>query len=133
MARDFQRSRRIEQQIQRLLTDAIQRQVRDPRVHGVIITDVRVARDLSNASVFYSGLVADGDVANAQAGLEHAAGFLRTVLAQGLSSRTVPALRFCRDGLVAYGRHMDDLIDQAMENSSAAPMGSADDDVPEPR
>ena len=49
MPREYPRSRRIEEQIQRLLSDFLRTQVRDPRVAGVVLTAVRVSRDLGVA------------------------------------------------------------------------------------
>ena len=60
MAREFTRSRRVEEQIQRLLADVMRSQLRDPRVAGVVITEVRASRDLSVAWIHYSLLAADG-------------------------------------------------------------------------
>ena len=49
MPRDFPRSRRIEDQIQRILSDVVRKEVRDPRLATSIITAVRVSKDLSVA------------------------------------------------------------------------------------
>lgn len=114
MARDFQRSRRIEERIQRLLSDMIRTQVRDPRVEGVVITHVRVSRDLGVAWVYYSTWGSDHGADPAlQAGLERAGGFLRSQLARELSTRTVPDLRFRFDDQAERTRELDRLIDAA--------------------
>jgi ribosome-binding factor A len=123
LARDYPRSRRIEEQIQRLLSEVIRQQLRDPRVHGAVITDVRVSRDLSVARVFYTALESDIDVDGMQQGLAHAAGFLRSCLARELTSRTVPELRFVHDELPEKSRRMDALIDDAVRD-----LGPAGDD-----
>lgn len=120
MARDFQRSRRIEERIQRLLSDMIRTQVRDPRVEGVVITHVRVSRDLGVAWVYYSTWGSDqGADPDLQAGLERASGFLRSQLARELSTRTVPDLRFHFDDQAEKSRELDRLIDAAVGESSA--------------
>ena len=59
MAREFARSRRVEEQIQRLLSDLIRSQLRDPRVAGVVITEVRASRDLGVADPRELGLLLD--------------------------------------------------------------------------
>ena len=61
MPRDFPRSRRIEDQIQRLLSDLIRTEVRDPRLSSAVITAVRITRDLSVAWVYYTVLQSDGE------------------------------------------------------------------------
>jgi ribosome-binding factor A len=119
MPREFSRSRRVEEQIQRLLADAMRSQLRDPRVAGVVITEVRASRDLSVAWIHYSLLGADarptaGALADVQAGLDRAAGFLRSQLARELSARTVPELRFRYDEAAQRGRDLEQLIDAAV-------------------
>ena len=53
MAREFPRSRRVEEQIQRILSDVVRAEVRDPRLDGVIVSSVKVSRDLSVAWIYY--------------------------------------------------------------------------------
>ena len=68
MPREFPRSRRMEEAIQRILSQALSGKARDPRLEGVIITDVTVSRDLSVAKVYYavlSGEPANPDLATA--------------------------------------------------------------------
>ncbi len=52
MAREFNRTDRLADAVQRLLAQAIQFEIRDPRVGMVNINDVEVSRDLSFARVF---------------------------------------------------------------------------------
>jgi len=120
MAREFPRSRRVEEQIQRVLSAVIRTELRDPRVNDVVITAVRVTRDLSVAWVYYSTLTVDQRPDPAlQAGLERAAGFLRGRLAAELSTRSVPDIRFRFDEAAAQGRQLDELIDAAVASDNA--------------
>ena len=91
MAREFARSRRVEEQIQRLLSDVMRAELRDPRVAGVVITEVRASRDLGVAWIQYTLLGTDASpapevLADVQAGLDRAAGFLRSQLARQLAT-----------------------------------------------
>ena len=133
MARDFQRSRRIEERIQRLLSDLIRTQVRDPRVEGVVITHVRVSRDLGVAWVSYATWNGEGGADPAlQAGLERASGFLRSQLARELSTRTVPDLRFRFDDQGEKSRELDRLIDAAVGEPKIDLPADADDEYIDP-
>lgn len=133
MAREFARSRRVEEQIQRLLSDLIRAQVRDPGVAGVVVTGVQTSRDLAVARIRYGLLgtaehVSPEAVSRAQSGLERAAGFLRSQLARELATRTVPELRFQYDEAAERGRDLERLIDRAVgrsgpEDGSAEPGG----------
>jgi ribosome-binding factor A len=118
MPKEYPRSRRVAEQIQRVLAEAIRTGVGDPRVAGVVITEVRVTRDLASAQVFFTRL--DGSAADpaVAAGLNSAAGFLRSRLAGVLATRTVPELRFRRDETIEYGQRLDALIDAAIGHGS---------------
>jgi len=114
MSRDFPRSRRIEDQIQRLLSDVIRNDVRDPRLSQAIITAVRVSRDLSVAWVYYSVLQADGDADSLDDAFKSAVGFMRSRLAKDLTVRRVPELRFELDETGENALAMDQLIEDAI-------------------
>ena len=73
--RSYPRSRRVAQQIQRALSELIRRDIRDPRLGMVTLTEVRMSSDLSYAKVYYS--VLGGDREQAQEILERAAEMLR--------------------------------------------------------
>ena len=124
MPRDFPRSRRIEDQIQRILSDLIRTEVRDPRLGDAIITAVRVSKDLSVAWVYYTVLQADGKTANLDDAFASAMGFLRSRLAKDLTVRRVPELRFELDETQANARAMDELLESVMQPPS-------DDENPE--
>jgi len=111
MPRDFPRSRRIEDQIQRILSDVVRKEVRDPRLSSSIITAVRVSKDLSVAWVYYSALQSDDAAADLDAAFVSAGGFLRGRLAKELTVRRVPELRFERDDMLDRAQHMDERID----------------------
>jgi ribosome-binding factor A len=118
MPRDFPRSRRIEDQIQRILSDLVRTEVRDPRLSAAIITAVRVSRDLSVAWVYYTVLQTDGETGNLDDAFAGAAGFLRSRLAKDLTVRRVPELRFELDETQVRARNMDELIERAVRRDT---------------
>ena len=116
MPRDYPRSRRIAEQIQRELADIIRLELKDPRVTGLItVTDVEVSADQSHARVFFT-LLGDDEtrIEETRTGLTRAAGFLRTQLAQRLKLRTVPQLEFKYDASIERGVRLSRLIDEAV-------------------
>lgn len=128
MPREFPRSRRVEEQIQRVLGDAIRAEARDPRLRGVILTDVRVSRDLSVARVYYSVLQQADGAPDPQPGLDAATGFLRSVLARELRVRQVPQLRFLPDEALRRGVALDRLIEEAVGRNRPDGAQPAEDD-----
>ena len=61
MAKDYSRTQRIGDQMQRELAVLIQREIKDPRLGLVTITAVDVSRDLSHAKVFITVMGKDDD------------------------------------------------------------------------
>lgn len=114
------RQRRVAQLIHRELSILLLQGVKDPRLSGVTITDVEVTKDLLLAHVYYTVLEAEEDGKEAQAGLEHAKGFLRTELAGRVELRFVPDLIFVRDTSAEYGRRIDAILDQLNEKSPSS-------------
>lgn len=114
MPREFSRTRRVAEQIQRELSGMIQREVKDPRVGWVTVTGVEVSRDMAHARVYVSLLDPGRDAAGAVTALNHAAGFLRRRLGQTLAMRTIPQLRFQHDTSIETGSKLSALIDHAL-------------------
>ncbi|MET0657925.1 MAG: 30S ribosome-binding factor RbfA [Steroidobacteraceae bacterium] len=115
--KSYPRSRRIGDQIQRALSELLRREVKDPRLGMVTLTEVRVSKDLAYATVFYSVLGAD--VATTQEILDGAADYLRGPLGRSLGLRHSPQLRFRRDELIEQGARMSELINTAVAQDQA--------------
>jgi ribosome-binding factor A len=119
MPREYPRARRIEEQIQRLLSDLVRREVKDPRVGPVTLTAVEVSKDLSHAKVYFLPFASDKDPAAVQQALNHAAGFLRSNLVKQLKLRHVPELRFVPDETIAKAVELSALISRAVRDDEA--------------
>ena len=119
MPRDYPRSRRIADQIQRELSEIIRLELKDPRVGMITITDVDVSPDTKNARVFFTVLGDQERVEDATAGLRRAAGFLRSCLAHRMQTRSVPQLQFRYDASVERGMRLSQLIDAAVADDAA--------------
>jgi len=113
------RERRMGQEIQRLLPDLIRKEVKDPRVSGMVtITAVEVTPDLSLAKVFVTVLnPADGIESTIQ-GLGICSAFLRSQLSRIMRVRTVPALQFIYDESVERGMRLTRLIESAVSSDA---------------
>ena len=127
MPRDFHRSRRIEDQIQRILSEVIRVDVRDPRLHGAIITAVDVSRDLSVAKVYFTALDPEQEGTELIDAFNSAMKFIRGRLAQQLTVRNVPELRFRYDESLARGEAMDRLIEDAVSSDENKRDSTGDD------
>jgi ribosome-binding factor A len=112
----FPRAKRIAQQIQQTLSELIRREVRDPRLGMVTLTEVRVAPDLGSAKVYFSVLGASPQ--QAQEILDAAAPMLRGPLGRALGTRHSPELRFVQDELIESGARLSALITQAVKDDA---------------
>ena len=122
MPKDYPRTRRIAEQIQRELAELIRLELKDPRVTGLVtITGVEVSPDQSHAKVFFTILGEDARKEETVQGLTRAAGFLRSQLAQRMKLRTVPELHFKYDASVERGMKLTRLIDEAVGKPPVLP------------
>lgn len=105
------RNLRINDQIQRDLSELIQREVKDPRIGLVTLQSVEVTPDYAHAKVYYTTLT--GDPKATGEALNEAAGYLRNLLFKRLHIHTVPTLHFHFDQSIERAIEMSRLIDTA--------------------
>lgn len=118
MPKDYPRSRRIAEQIQRELAEIIRLELKDPRVGMITLTDVEVTPDCEHAKVFFTRLGDVADKPTVTRALAHAAGFLRSELAHRMRLRVMPQLQFEYDESVERGIRLSSLIDEAVGNKT---------------
>ena len=113
------RLKRIQDQIQRVLTEILETKVNDPRVEGVYITDVVVDRELDYANVYISSLEGKEMAEEILAGLENASGFIRYTLSQEVKLRVMPKLRFFWDETPDRADRIESLLAEIREEREA--------------
>ena len=96
----------------------------DPRLSGVMVTDVNVDRELYYANIYVSALEGKERSREVLAGLESASGFLRSQLAQTIELRTFPRLRFYWDPTPENADRIEFLIKQLHEEEAAKAAGT---------
>ena len=104
--------------MQRALNDLLRSDVKDPRLKGVSVTEVRVSGDVRVARVFFSTLDPDEDSEPVLASLRRASGYLRSRIAGLLRLRHTPELRFSVDEGSRRGLELTRLIDAATKEST---------------
>jgi len=135
---DHPRARRLAKRISQIVADALEHEVKDPRLKMVTITDTRVTGDLREATVFYTVLgetvQADPDTAGVAAALASATGVLRSKVGAGTGVRHTPSLAFVLDQVPDEARRMEELLARTRESdaevarlaATASPAGDAD-------
>lgn len=135
---DHARAARMAKRIQQIVATAIERQIKDPRLELVTITDTRLTGDLHDATVFYTvrGKTVDSepDTDAAEAALAKAKGQLRKIVGDQLSVRFTPTLSFSLDTVPEASAHFEELLarakaqDAALKEQSAGARPAGDED-----
>jgi ribosome-binding factor A len=88
------RLQRIADRIRQELSDMLIRELSDPRLKLISVTDVKVDKELAFADVFVSAVEGSARSAEVLHGLESASGYIRRTLAAKVELRVFPRLRF---------------------------------------
>jgi ribosome-binding factor A len=119
---------RLNEQLKRELAGLIRTRLRDPRVDGVTVTDVRVTSDLSLARVYVRTL-GDQERDACLEGLAAAGSYLRKMLGQELTIRRVPELRFAFDDTLDQALRIEEILDRVRPDDGwDEPSDEADDE-----
>ncbi|MBV6393106.1 MAG: Ribosome-binding factor A [Anaerolineales bacterium] len=104
------RIKRIEDRIQQEISELLIREVNDPRLKQVFVTDVKVDRELAYAEVYVSAVEGVSRSAEVLAGLESASGYLRRILSSRMELRSFPRLRFHWDPTPENADHIEKIL-----------------------
>ena len=109
------RSKRVGSEIQKIVSDMLMRELKDPDLSGMVsVTAVDVTKDSSIAKIYLSVLAVGEEQEEAEervlTGLERAKGLIRREVAGKLGLRRAPELLFKIDESMKYGRHMDEVL-----------------------
>lgn len=103
---------RLNEQIKREIAEIVRWEVADPRVGPATVTGAEVAPDLTTARVFVALIGTPEERRESLRGLEAAAAFVRSQLAERLDLRRTPSLRFFPDDSIAQGSRIEELLTQ---------------------
>jgi ribosome-binding factor A len=112
MPREYGRNRRVADLVQRELAVLIQRELEPGRAGIVTVSNTDVSPDLSLARIHFTSLGGTLDSKELAAELNSRAGSFRRQLAQSLSLRNVPRLKFLFDESVERAARLSSLIEK---------------------
>ena len=110
---------RINQLIKEEVSVVLQRELKDPRLGFVTVTDVETSKDLRVAKVFVSVLGDDKQWTGSMAALRSARGFIRSWLRQNLDLRVVPELDFRPDRSMEHAAKIQSLLKKVQPEDGA--------------
>ena len=129
MAREFSRTQRVSQEMQKEIAIILQREVKDPRVGMATVSGVEVSRDLAYAKVFVTFLN-DNQPEQIKIGikaLQDASGYIRVLLGKAMRLRVVPELTFAYDNSLVEGMRMSNLVTNVLRNDAEKRSAASDD------
>lgn len=117
MRKNSIKNTRINSEVQRVLSEIISRELKDPRIHPMsTVMSAEVTADLKYCKVYISVLGDEEAGKETIKGLNSAIGFMRTQLAKRINLRNTPELVFILDQSIEYGVHMTRLINEVTAN-----------------
>ena len=105
-----ERMRRVDEAVREVISDALSRDVKDPRVGFVTVTDVKTSADLRHARVHVSVLGDPAEREESLEGLRSAHGFLQGRVGGELRLKRTPALEFVHDDTAARAARVERLL-----------------------
>jgi ribosome-binding factor A len=122
---------RIAEQIQAILSTLLLREVADPRLKNITVTEVKIDPELMYANIYINALGDESRQDEVLAGLERAKGFLRREVAKRVRLRSAPELIFHWDVTLERGERLHQLLsslDIPKDTTSVVQPAEADDD-----
>lgn len=114
---------RMSERIRAILSELLLREVADPRLQHVTVTEVKLDPELMFADVYVNALADETRETEVLAGLSRASGFLRREIGKRIRLRNTPELHFHWDATLERGEHLNQLI----ENLDIPPAPEDDD------
>lgn len=124
---------RLQQLILEVAAQTLQREARDPRIGLVSITRVKLAPDLSTATLGWSVMGDDAERRTCERGLEHATPLVQRAVAKALQTRVTPTISFRFDESLERAQALEGIFQQLREEreeiaeKNEAPAASEDD------
>jgi ribosome-binding factor A len=128
------RARKLSDRVAQIVAEMLERRIKDPRLGFVTVTAAKVTGDLREATVFYTVLGSDEEVAGTAAALASATGLIRSEVGRQTGIKHTPSIAFVRDTIPDAARTIEDLVARAREadaavaavRADAVPAGEAD-------
>lgn len=122
------KSERIAELMMEHISQMLLRELRDPRLSGVTITEIKLDREIEHATIFVNALGDEEREKDVIAAFRNAQGFIRKELAGRLHVRRVPILHFKWDKMLEQALHMEAVLDALKEPTPDTPTPAQEDE-----
>jgi ribosome-binding factor A len=110
------RVRRLGELLKEEISEIILKEVKDPRIGFVSVTNVKVSGDLRHAKVFVSVYGKEKEKKETMDGLKEANGFIRRLIGNRITTYHTPEIIFRYDDSIEHGVYISKLIDEVRED-----------------
>lgn len=114
----YKRADRVGDLLREIISEIILKDLNDPRLHLITITEVEMTDDLKLATVFFSAMGNSLKEAESLHGLQKAAGYIKRRIGKELRLRYIPQLIFKVDRSFEYGSKIDRLLQTIQEEKN---------------
>lgn len=104
------RMNKVNDLLKQEISDILIKELKDPKIGFVSLTDVETSQDLKHAKIYVSVLGEEKDVKTSLYGLKRAAPYIRHLLSQRIRLRSIPELVFKYDESIKRGSHLLSLM-----------------------
>ncbi|WP_311568673.1 30S ribosome-binding factor RbfA [Photobacterium arenosum] len=120
MAKEFSRTQRVAQQLQKELAVILQREIKDPRIGMATISSVEVSRDMGYAKVYVTFLtIGEQTPEDSLEALREMAPYIRSLLGKQIRLRVTPELNFIFDQSLTEGMRISNLVSKVVRDDDA--------------
>ncbi len=109
------RARRLGELLKEEISEILLKEVKDPRIGFVSLTDVEVSGDLRHAKVYVSVFGKEEEKEETMAGLEQATNYIRKLVGERIKTYHTPEIIFRYDDSIEHGVHISKLIDKVRQ------------------
>lgn len=128
MAKEFSRTQRVAQQLQKELAVILQRELKDPRVGMTTISSVEVSRDMGYAKVYVTFFtIGEQTPEGSLEVLREMAPYIRSLLGKQIRLRVTPELTFIYDQSLTEGMRISNLVSNAVRDDAKRHVNEDDD------
>jgi len=107
---EFKRADRVSHLVKKEVAKMLTKEVKDPRIGMVTITDVTVSADLRYAHIYYSVMGSEKEIKDSTVGLKQATKFIQRQLGRRIHLRYTPLIDFQFDHSLEYGSHIEKIL-----------------------
>jgi ribosome-binding factor A len=112
------RTEKVQELIKQEVSQIILKELKDPRIGFITVTQVDVTGDLRNAKIYVSLMGSEEQIRDCWDGLQKALGYIRREIGKRIRLRCTPELSFQLDKSLDYSVHIQELLSKIKDDEA---------------